>query len=312
MNRVAVTGASGFIGQCLLCQLVTDGFEVVAISRSGVANSSVHDARVTAYDDPAALAKFLYGVSTVIHLAARAHQMDEKSMGARERYFEANVASTISLVKASKIAGVRRFILMSSIGVNGNRTFGTPFTEDDPPAPVELYAASKLAAEQALGLETSAQGDLDYVVIRPPLVIGRHAPGNFGRLMSAVANGQILPLGAIHNRRSFVGLDNLIDFIVTCMTHPLAANQTFLISDGVDISTTELVHRMGLALGRPARLIPLPVSMLVAGAALLGKRAMAQRLCDSLQVDISKARMLLGWSAPVNVDEGLRRAAATS
>ena len=179
---------------------------------------------------------------------------------------------------------------------------------DDAPNPQEPYAVSKLEAEQGLQM-LAAETGIDIVIIRPPLVYGPGAPGNWRQLMRVIALGVPLPLGAIHNLRSFVALGNLVDFIITCLDHPSAANQTFLVSDGEDLSTTELLRRTAAALGRPARLIPVPVSLLAAGAALLGRRDMAQRLCGSLQVDISKARTLLGWKPPISVDEGLRRTA---
>jgi nucleoside-diphosphate-sugar epimerase len=184
------------------------------------------------------------------------------------------------------------------------------FSEDDLPAPLDPYSVSKMEAEQGLRQITAETG-IEVVIIRPPLVYGPGVKANFAALMRAVQRGWLLPLGAVHNQRSMVALDNLVDFIVTCLSHPQAANQTFLVSDGHDLSTTELVRGLARAAGVPARLLSVPVWALQAGAALLGKRDAVQRLCGNLQVDMSKARGLLGWVPPVSVDEGLRRAVGT-
>jgi nucleoside-diphosphate-sugar epimerase len=219
-----------------------------------------------------------------------------------------NVGGTLNLARQAAAAGVRRFLFVSSIGVNGARTVSEiPFHETGNTNPHNAYALSKWDAEVGL-IKIAADTGLEVVIIRPPLVYGRNAPGNFGSLRRAVQRGLPLPLGAVHNRRSLVSLDNLVDLIVTCITHPKAANQTFLVSDGQDLSTTELVRGMAQAAGVPARLLPVPVWVLQALASLLGKGEAMQRLCGNLQVDISKARNLLGWVPPVSVEEGLRRA----
>jgi nucleoside-diphosphate-sugar epimerase len=206
---------------------------------------------------------------------------------------------------------VNRFVFISSIGVNGSQTtIDKLFSESDQAKPHNAYALSKWEAEQGL-MQIAAETGLEVVIIRPPLVYGCNAPGNFGSLMRAVQHGWPLPLGAVHNQRSMVALDNLVDFIVTCITHPQAANQTFLVSDGQDLSTTELIRGMAKAAGVSPRLLPVPVWALQAGATLLGKGGVVQRLCGNLQVDISKARSFLGWLPPLSVSEGLRRAMAT-
>jgi len=221
-----------------------------------------------------------------------------------------NVDGTLVLARQAAEAGVRRFIFISSIGVNGGETTAHPFTVDDSVSPHTPYAVSKHEAE--VGLRALAEDTaMEIVIIRPPLVYGPNAPGNFYSLMKFLASRVPLPLGSVKaNRRSFVYLDNLIDLIVTCLDHPKAANQTFLVSDGEDLSTTDLLRRMGQALGKPARLIPVPQQLLTLAAKVLGKPGIAQRLCGSLQVDIAKTRELLGWNPPVSVDEGLRRTAA--
>jgi UDP-glucose 4-epimerase len=219
-----------------------------------------------------------------------------------------NVAGTLNLARQAVASGVKRFVFISSVKVNGEATrLGAPFSVDDLPAPLDPYGVSKMEAERGLR-EISAQTGMELVIIRPPLVYGPGVKANFAALMRAVQKGWPLPLGSVHNQRSLVALDNLVDFIITCITHPQAANQTFLVSDGHDLSTTELVRGMTQAAGLPARLLPIPVWALHAGASLLGKGDAVQRLCGNLQVDISKARNLLGWVPPVSVEDGLRRA----
>jgi nucleoside-diphosphate-sugar epimerase len=183
-----------------------------------------------------------------------------------------------------------------------------PFQANDIPNPQDPYAVSKYEAEQGL-LEIAGKSDMEVVIIRPPLVYGPGVKANFLTMMRWLQKGIPLPLGAIHNQRSLVALDNLVDLMITCLDHPAAANQVFLAGDGEDLSTSELLRRLGLAMGKPARLLPVPVPLLQTGASLLGRCDMAQRLCESLQVDISKARNLLGWNPPISVDEGLRRTA---
>ena len=216
---------------------------------------------------------------------------------------------TLNLARQAAAAGVRRFVFVSSIKVNGEVTqLGRPFTADDAPAPLDAYGVSKMEAEEGLRAIASQTG-MEVVIVRPALVYGPGVKANFAAMMRWLRRGVPLPLGAIHNQRSLVALDNLVDLIVTCLTHPAAANQTFLVSDGEDVSTTELLRRMGQALSRPARLIPVPVSWLKLAAAMVVKPDVAQRLCASLQVDIEKTRRLLGWTPPLSLDEGLRRVA---
>jgi nucleoside-diphosphate-sugar epimerase len=241
-------------------------------------------------------------------LAGRAHVLNDLSADPLAEFRLVNVNATLNLVVQAVKSGVKRVVFISSVGVNGfHSATGMPFSEEDRPNPHNAYALSKWEAEQGL-LRIANETRLEVVIIRPPLVYGCNAPGNFGSLIRAVQRGWPLPLGAVHNQRSLVALDNLVDFIVTCITHPKAANQTFLVSDGHDISTTELVRGMAQAAGVSARLLPVPVGALQAAARLLGKGDAMQRLCGNLQVDISKARALLGWMPPVSVDEGLRRA----
>jgi nucleoside-diphosphate-sugar epimerase len=222
-----------------------------------------------------------------------------------------NVDGTLNLARQAAASGVARFVFVSSVKVNGEATVpGRSFTERDAPAPQDPYGQSKHEAEQGLR-QLAADTGMEVVIIRPPLVYGPSVKANFAALMRAVQCGWPLPLGAVHNQRSLVALDNLVDLIVTCLDHPAAANQTFLASDGQDLSTAELVRGMARAARVPSRLWPVPVWALQVAAGALGKGAVVQRLCGNLQVDISKARSLLGWVPPVTVAEGLRRAMGT-
>jgi nucleoside-diphosphate-sugar epimerase len=221
-----------------------------------------------------------------------------------------NVDGTLNLARQADAAGVKRFVYISSIGVNGSQTaIGKSFSEADPAQPNNAYAYSKWEAEQGLR-QIAAHTFMEVVIIRPPLVYGANAPGNFGSLARAIQRGVPLPLGAIHNHRSLVALDNLVDFIITCISHPKAANQTFLISDGEDLSTTELVRGLAQAAGVPARLLPVPVWALEWAGRLVGKGDAVQRLCSNLQIDSSKALNMLDWRPKISVQEGLRRAIA--
>jgi len=249
----------------------------------------------------------LTGQQVVIHAAARAHIIKDEVPDPLAEYRRVNVGGTLNLGRQAAAAGVQRFIFISSINVNGEQTsLGSPFSVDDVVAPKDVTGVSKWEAEQGLQQLASETG-MEVVIIRPPLVYGPGVKGNFASMISLVKKGLPLPLGAIHNKRSLVAVDNLVDLIITCIDHPAAANQVFLAGDGQDLSTTELLRGVAEAMGKPSRLIPVPASMLKLGATMLGKKAVAQRLLGSLQVDISKARSLLGWEPPVSVEEGLKR-----
>jgi nucleoside-diphosphate-sugar epimerase len=252
----------------------------------------------------------LEGVEVIVHAAARVHVLnDDKAMSATE-FDRVNVTPTLELARQAVAAGVRRFVFLSSIGVNGVQTdIGKPFTEADPPNPHNPYANSKLKAEQGL-LLLSEQSGLEVVIIRPPLVYGPGVRANFAALMRAVQRGWPLPLACVHNLRSMVAMDNLVSFIATCVDHPQAANTTFLVSDGQDISSPDLVRSLAQALGVAARLVPVPVSALQFVGRALGRGDVIQRVCGNLRVDISKARRVLAWQPPVSMDEGLRRTVA--
>ena len=311
-KTVLITGSTGFVGAALvkqLASLMTCQVRALVRSKGVVFADSVNPVYVgsdylTSGNVP------LTGVDVLIHCAARVHVMSDASSDPLSEYRKINVDGTLNLAKQAAQSGVKRFIFISSIKVNGEETqVGTPFTAEDIPAPSDPYGVSKMEAEQQL-MSLGKEIGMEIVVIRPVLVYGPGVKANFRSMMNWLNKGWPLPLGAIRNQRSFVALENLIDLIITCIEHPGAANQVFLASDGYDMSTTQLLKQLGEALGRPARLIPVPVSILVRAASLLGRRSAAQRLCGSLQVDIRKSRELLGWCPPSTVENALRKTAS--
>lgn len=309
--KVLITGANGFVGNALWRRLDAEpGIQAVGSVRSSAAAgrhprwSAVGE--LTAATDWSAL---VAGVDVVVHTAARVHVLDDAAADPLAEFQRVNVQGTLRLARQASAAGVGRFVFVSSVKVNGESTpGGRPFTADDRPAPLDAYGVSKHEAESALR-ELASQTGMELVIVRPPLVYGPGVKANFAAMMRWLGRGMPLPLGAVDNRRSLVALDNLVDLLATCLRHPAAAGQTFLVSDGEDVSTTQLLRRMGAALGRPARLLPVPPSWLEWGAARIGKGDVARRLCGSLQVDITKTRDLLGWRPPLSLDEGLRKAA---
>lgn len=309
-NSILITGATGFVGRELVPTLHQMGHNVVAAVRtaSAVLPLGVKGLVVGEISADTDWRKAVTGVDSIVHLAARVHVLKDASHDPLAAFREINVIATLNLARSASEAGVRRFVFISSIGVNGAVSRQQPFTAEDRAAPYSPYAISKFEAELELQALASKTG-MEVVVIRPPLVYGPNAPGNFGSLMRWLQRGVPLPLGAIHNRRSFVAITNLVDLIAVCLTHTAAANQIFLVSDGEDISTTQLLRRMGQAMGRPARLIPVHAGLINFVATIIGKKDVAQRLCGSLQVDIEKTQRLLGWSAPLTLGQGLKKAA---
>ena len=310
--KILLTGASGFLGRAVLLALRQREMAVRPVFRT---QASVLAAEwpadeagvVPTLDEATDWAQALPGVDVVVHCAARTHVMRDSAGDPLTEYRRVNVDGTLRLARQAAAAGVQRFVFISSIGVNGNIS-QRPFTANDEAHPAEPSAQSKWEAEQGLWsiqLETG----MEIVIIRPPLVYGPNAPGNFGGLVRGLRRGIPLPLGAVRNRRSLVGIDNLVDLIIRCIEHPAAANQVFLAGDGEDLSTTDLLRRTAAAIGAPDRLVSVPMWLLNLGARLLGKGAMAQRLLGSLQVDISKTQEVLGWQPPLSVDEGLKRMA---
>lgn len=310
--KILVTGASGFVGSALLPRFLKyEGASLVAATRKASTGlpAAVRMRRVGDLGPDTDWRAALEGVGTVIHLAARVHVMQDTAEDPLAEFRRVNVEGTLNLARQAVAAGVGRFVFLSSVKVNGEGG-SRPYTEADTPAPQDPYGISKHEAEQGLRA-VAGEGGMEVTVIRPPLVYGPGVKANFAALVRAVRRGVPLPLGAVHNRRSLVAVDNLADFIVTCATHPSAGNDTFMVSDGEDLSTPELVRRLAAAMNRPVRLLPVPPALLFAGSALLGRRAAVHRLCGSLRVDIRRAGSRLGWRPPVSVDEALRRTVAS-
>lgn len=308
IERVLVTGATGFLGRQLTARLATQPtFEVRGAVRVLPVGNPAGLVSIGEIDGTTDWTNALHGQHVVVHTAARAHIMDDAVADSITEYRRVNVAGTLNLANQCVAAGIRRFVFVSSIKVNGEQTLpDTRFKADDIPAPEDPYGISKWEAEQGL-LQIAQETGMEVVIIRPPLVYGPGVKGNFASMAKLVEKRLPLPLGAIHNKRSLVALDNLVDLIITCIDHPAAANHVFLAGDNEDLSTSELLRRVGAAISKPARLVPVPAKLLMLGAATLGKKAMANRLMGSLQVDISKTRDVLGWKPPISVDEGLRR-----
>ncbi|WP_332742510.1 UDP-glucose 4-epimerase family protein [Hydrogenophaga sp.] len=309
---VLVTGASGFVGRALCRRALAVGLNVRAAMRNpreAVAHLAAIE--VPSLDHQTDWAMALADCRAVVHTAARVHVMDEVAMNPLTEFRRVNVEGTLHLAHQAAAAGVRRFVFVSSIKVNGESTpAGDPFTANDTPAPHDAYGISKMEAE--LGLrQVAIDTGMEVAIVRPPLVYGPGVKANFASMMRVVQRGIPLPLGSItYNRRSFVALENLVDLLITCIDHPAAANQTFLVSDGEDLSTADLLRRLGRAQGTSARLFPVPPALLQVGANLLGKGAVAQRLLGNLQIDLSHTSNTLNWTPPLSVDEGLRRAVA--
>jgi nucleoside-diphosphate-sugar epimerase len=308
---VLVTGASGFVGQALCDELARRGHNFRAGLRSDTGQFERDRSVVTGpINADTNWTTALAGVSTVLHLAARVHVMREVSLDPLAEFREVNTVGTLNLARQAARAGVKRLVFASSVKVNGEYTLPKNlFRESDFPAPQNPYAISKHEAEVGLkkiALETG----LEITIIRPPLIYGPGVQANFLALIRAVRRGWPLPFGAINNSRSLVGIDNLIDFILLCSTHPQAVNQTFMVSDGHDVSTPELIDRLAEAMQVSPRLLRVPAWGLQAAGSVLGKKEAVARLCSSLQVDISHARRLLGWVIPVSLDTGLQRAVA--
>jgi nucleoside-diphosphate-sugar epimerase len=302
-KRALVTGASGFVGRNLCQLLVRRGWEVVAAARRvpEVAMTKVSARILPLSENANDWQEALASIDCVVHLAATVHQMKRASAGVD--YRAVNLEGTKFVAAQAAKAGVRRFIYLSSIKVNGEG--GTRiYSSDDAPMPVDDYGRSKMESEWALR-DISAQTGLELVIIRPPLVYGPGVRANFKRLLRLAGLGVPLPFASIRNRRSLVGVENLIDFVASCMEHPRAAGQTWLVSDGEDMSTPELVEKLMHLMGKKPRFFPVPTRWLKGLARIVGQESTVARLCDSLQMDITPARVILGWNPPNSVDYGL-------
>ncbi|SDU92382.1 UDP-glucose 4-epimerase family protein [Pseudomonas vancouverensis] len=311
-KKILVTGAGGFLGNALVLHLSKiPGASIVTPLRKDNSNlpDSVKKTRITNIDGTTDWAESLAGVDVIVHSAGRVHIMHEDSVQSLQKFRSVNVEGTLNLARQAIDAGVERFIFISSIKVNGESTLeGAAFSAEDPPRPVDPYGISKYEAEQKL-LELSRAGLIDVVIIRPVLIYGAGVAANFQQMMRWLVKGIPLPFGAVKNFRSLVSLENIIDLISVCIEHPRASNQIFLVSDGEDVSTTQLMRRLLVFLGARTWLVPVPAGLLVFLAGLLGRGAVAQRLFGSLQVDITKNRELLGWRPPNSLDDGLKRTA---
>lgn len=305
--RILLTGASGFIGRALYAELNHEVNQIIRITRKKSFENS--EVIVGDFENFKEWDGLLKNIDVIIHLAGRAHIFDDKSKDQLEKFRKINVDATINLAKSASRMGVKRLIFMSSIGVNGKETHSTPFSIEDAPMPCSPYALSKYEAE--LALQNIANiSNLELVIIRPPLVYGPNAPGNFQKLVHWLSKGVPLPLGSItDNLRSFVGVDNLIDLIIKCIDNPLAANKTFLISDGEDFSTTNLLYKISHAFGKNPNLFSMSPRIIYILANLLGKQDVAQRLLGSLQIDIQYTCNTLNWKPPLSVEEGFKKIA---
>ena len=305
-EKVLLTGATGFVGQELLKTL--NALEVFTVITAGRCPADKHS--VFFHTELTAQADFtsaLTGVSTVIHAAARTHIMRDEVAEPLAEYRRVNVEATLNLARQAAAAGVKRFIFISTVKVNGEQTEPhCVFTAQQQPAPEDAYGQSKAEAELALK-QLAAETGMGLVIIRPPLVYGAGVKGNFATLLKLAQKNLPLPLGGINNKRSLVALDNLVDLVITCITHPKAANQTFLVCDDNDLSTTELLKLLTIAAGHSPRPLPVPVSWLKLAAKITGKQAVISRLCGNLQLDISHTKNILGWTPPVSVEEGIKR-----
>ncbi|MCX4028825.1 SDR family oxidoreductase [Endozoicomonas sp. SM1973] len=310
--KILVTGANGFIGQAVVSQLAKyEKIELLAAVRHSIPsiiteNIEVH---IKSLEPTTIWKKTLQKVDVIIHTAARVHILNRHEPNPLEKFRYVNVAGTLNLARQAVEVGVKRFVFISSIKVNGENTRpGVAFTADDKPTPLDPYGVSKLEAEEGL-MKIAQDTGLEVVIVRPPLVYGPGVKANFLNMMRWVYKGVPLPFGAIYNQRSLVALDNLVDMIDTCKDHPAAANQVFLVSDGKDLSTSELLRCISEAFHMKPNLIGLPNWFLKAGATAIGKQNIYQRLCGSLHVDIDKTKKILNWTPSFRMEESLKKTA---
>jgi UDP-glucose 4-epimerase len=311
MEKLLVTGANGFVGAALCRELTRRGIPFIGSVRKHAGGRPARENEFETSDLSVSVdwRPALAGCDVVIHLAARVHMMREQLADPLSVYRAVNVDATMRLARQAAELGTRRFVFVSSVKVNGERTTDRAFSAGDVPQPEDAYGKSKLEAEQALQ-EWSARSGVELVIVRPPLVYGQGVRANFLRLMQLVQSGVPLPLGSVHNLRSMVALDNLVDFLLLCAAHPAAAGSVWMVSDQQDVSISQLIRLIARAMNKPARLFPVPPGLLAASAAILGRRAAAGRLLDSLQVDAGPAVARLGWTPPLDVENGIRRTVA--
>ena len=309
-HRVLVTGANGFVGEALCGELQARGFAIRAAVRSGslqVENAEM--AAVGAIDGETDWNEALSDVEVVIHLAARVHVMHDDAVDPLEAFRKVNVAGTEHLARSAAVNGIKRLVYVSSIKVNGETTYdGEKFTETQAPSLQDPYGMSKHEAEQVLRSVAEETG-MEVVIVRPPLVYGAGVKGNFVQMLKVLANGIPLPLASAHNLRSLIYVGNLVDALILCARHPAASGQVYLVSDGEDVSTPDLLRRLGAEMKQPARLFSCPLPMLKLVGTLIGKSAQVERLLGSLQVDSGKIRRELNWIPPYTMQQGLQKTA---
>lgn len=304
--KVLVTGASGFVGSFVADKLrACDPVQLTLATRSYLSLADCRNVQVGDISEATDWSAALDSQQVIVHAAACAHKLQGEKTKFESEYFRVNVDGTLNLARQAAAAGVDRFVFISSVSVLGNIA-GRAFTENDKPNPLGVDARSKWEAEKGLW-EIQRQSNMELTIIRPTIVYGPDAPGNFATLVKWVNSGIPLPLGAIRNRRSLIGIHNLVDLVITCIDHPAAGNQVFLAGDGQDLSTTDLLKNVARSMGKPSRLVSVNEDLLMLVARMLGREELARRLLTSLFVDISKARKLLGWEPPFTVEEGLRR-----
>jgi nucleoside-diphosphate-sugar epimerase len=310
--RVLVTGASGFVGRSLCLRLLQNGWKtrgtLLANELPTALTAGISPIVIDPFGPTTSCENALKDIDVVIHLASRVHVMHDTSLNPLKEFRWTNTAGTIRLANQAAAVGAKRFVFMSTIGVNGNASGRRAFTENDEPNPNNPYSISKLEAEIELK-EISERTGIEVVIVRAPLVYGPGNPGNFLSLLRIISKGIPLPLASVHNQKSFLYVNNLADALACCATHPIAAGKTYLVSDGEDISTPDLIRRSASALGVPVLLLPFPPSLMLLAGKLTGKGAAVNRLMGSLTVDSSKIRRELGWRPPFTMDEGLRKTA---
>ncbi len=310
-SSILITGSTGFVGSALLLNLSMRHYSLRQLVRGkkGLDNPNIKTFRIDDLDNVVDLSLPLKNLDVVIHLAARAHVMREAHVDPMAEYRRINVESTLNLARQAASLGVKRFIFVSSIKVNGECTEkDIPFRANDKPNPQDPYGISKLEAESAL-MQLSKETGMEVVVVRPPLVYGPKVKANFLSMMKWLHKSIPLPFGKIDNKRSLVFIDNLVDLLIRLIDHPKAAGQVFLVSDDHDVSTTALLKSMSFALGKKTLLIPVPVFLLQAVFFFMGKSSLSQRLLGSLRLDISKTKEILDWTPPVSFEEGIKRTA---
>ncbi|WP_434610375.1 NAD-dependent epimerase/dehydratase family protein [Pseudomonas sp. D2-30] len=310
-DKLVITGSTGFVGRALVERLYAScKYDLTLLVRRHTASSSGITQIVVPEYGAFAHPLPLEGTKVAIHLAGRAHVLNDASLEPLLEFRKVNVGATVNFAEQCILAGVKRFIFVSSIGVNGAITGSEPFNELSPPRPAADYAISKMEAEQALR-DLVAGTEMELVIIRPPLVYAGHAPGNFRKLLKLVSSRLPLPFAASKNCRTMISLENLVDFIFLCLEHPLAANELFLVADTHSLSTKEIINSIAEGMGRRTYLYPVPDIVLSTLASLFGRRAVYYQLCGSLVIDSRKAQNLLGWIPPVSTIEALRQAGSS-